>query len=226
MSQMLRQQLPLGSVATVLFLAGEEDLTTGDYLGSSIYTFCYQYSFRTAIEGGSYKDPLRKVLGRWVATNSNHLTAYNGLMMAMRYDLPEGLVPAKRILEQTGMSHNYKQYALLAIGKLGVERDVAYLEKFMGDTMLCASVPRRGDTPKYETQIGDVALAAAVHLSGKDVKEFGFDHAQRNTQLLFNANTLGFETDEKRAESKKKWKEFRASRKEAEPTPVQPADSR
>jgi hypothetical protein len=209
-SQMLRQQLSLGSVATILFLAGEDDLNAGDYLGSSIYTFCYQSSFRTAMEGG-YKDSLRKVLGRWVASTTSRLTAYNGLMMAMRYELPEGLVPAKRILEEAGMSHNYKQYALLAVGKLGVERDVTYLEKYMDDTMLCATVPRRGETPKYATQIGDVALAAAIHLSGQDVKEFGFEHAQKNTQLLFNANTLGFESDEERAEAKRKWREFRAS---------------
>ncbi len=211
-SQSFRQPLSLGSVATVIFLAGEVDLEIGQFVSSTIYTFCYQNSFRTAIEGGTNKDNLRKLLGQWVSTNTSRTTAYQGLMLAMRYDLKEGLVPAKELLSQPGMPHHYKQYALLALAKLGSKEDLPLVEKNLDDKTPCSSMPiRQGDKKiVYQTQIRDVALAAAIHLHGQDLKKFGFERAQANSQMLYSTNTLGFLSDETRAAAREKWDQFRA----------------
>jgi hypothetical protein len=130
----------------------------------------------------------------------------------MRYDLKEGLVPAKELLSQPGMPHHYKQFALLGLAKLGSKEDMPLVEKNLDDKTPCSSMPvRQGDKKiVYQTQIRDVALAAAIHLHGQDPKKFGFEKAQANTQTLFTTNSLGFVSDETRAAAREKWDQFRA----------------
>jgi hypothetical protein len=217
-SQTFRQQLPLGSIVTVIFLASEEDLRLGDVASSTVYTFCYQDSFRTAIEAGPNKAPLRTLLGEWVASNTGISTAYQGLMLAMRHDLKQGLAAAKKVLAEPAMPHHYKQFAMLALAKLGTKEDVPLLEKFMDDASPCGAmtVPKGNERVMLQTQLRDVALATVIHLSGEEVKGFGFTHAQKNTQMLFNVNTLGFEDDQQRDASRQKWEKFCAAGPEAD----------
>jgi hypothetical protein len=40
------------------------------------------------------------------------------------------------------------------------------------------------------------------------VAKFGFERAQKNSQLLYNTNTLGFAEDSKRTEAFEKWKKL------------------
>lgn len=213
-SQTFRQQLPLGSVVSVIFLASEQDLQLGDVAGSLVYTFCYQDSFREAIDASPHKAHLRTLLGGWIANNTSLATAYQGLMLAMRHDLKEGLGAARKVLDSPAMPQHYKQFALLAVAKLGTEADLPQLEKFLDDTAICGAmtVAKGNERVILQTQLRDVALAAVIHLSGQEVKPFGFPHVQSNTQMLFNVNTLGFEDDEQRAAARKNWEEFKTRR--------------
>jgi len=199
-------QLPVGSIATLLFVAADEKVTVPDQMGSILHSFCYQQTFRNAIAGRN-REPLRKLLGGWIAISGGTWSGYQSLMLSMRYDLKEGLIPARKMLKDGAMPQHYRQYAILTIAKLGGKEDVEFLKPYLKDKSVCTThrVTKGKDKITYQTQIRDVALATMIHLSGQDPKKFGFSRLQANSSTLFNASTMGFENDEKRNEAVKKW---------------------
>ena len=154
--RLLRQPLPLGSIAAMLFLAGDEKVTLSPQTSSSIYSLCYEQSFRTAMVEGQHRQMMRRLLGAWIRRGEDW-TAYQGLALAMQYEIPDGLVAAKRALKDQGPSH-IRQYAILALAKLGSAEHIALLEPLLQDKTRTSS--RRVSKVTYETQIRDVALAA------------------------------------------------------------------
>jgi hypothetical protein len=218
-----REQITLGSVTALLFLAGDERMDVPDSTGAMLYSFCYQNAFKTAIEGGKHRDTLRTLLGHWVRTSEGAWTAYQSLMMAMRYNLKEGLNPARKMLaEGANTPQHYKQYALLAIAKLGTVENVPNLERSLSDKTVCSrqTVRNGNNRSEYQTQIRDVALVATIHLHGKNPKDFGFERATPNSQYLYSTSTLGFQKEEEREAAFKKWQEHLASlkpKKDAQP---------
>ena len=205
-----RTQLTLGSVATMVFIAGDEDVSLGQQANSAINSFCYQASFQTAMQNSSTKPIVRKLLGAWIKRGEDW-TAYQGLSLAMRYNLKEGLVPAERILNNPVAQTHVMQYAILTVAKLGNKDYMSLLEKFLDDKTRVST--RRVDKLTYETQMRDVALAGLVHLAEQDHKKFGFSQIQKHTTVLFSTSTLGFKDEKERQVALTKWKEFRAAEK-------------
>ena len=203
--------MELGSIAAVLFVANNQTrsypLQTAQYISS-----CLQMpAFRSALESGEQQDLLRTMLGTWIA-KSEGWTAYQGMMMAMQHNIPEGLIAAKRILHDAANQPNqpyFRYYALSAIGKFGDHKEISTIEPFLEDkTPYATAVPING-TVKYRTQIRDVALAVLVHLAKQDPKDFGFDRIRKNSLYLFDPNSLAFASDDLREAAIKKWTDFR-----------------
>jgi len=210
-TRVYRQQLPIGSVAALLFVASDTNVNTNAPVGSALYVFCHQSSFRNAMRNDPQKELLRKLLAAWISGKLDKTSLYQGLMMAMQYDLKEGLTPAKKILQGNNVHLHYRQYAILAIAKLGSADEIPLLEKHLDDKTPCSThrVKKNNKTVLYQTQVRDVALAGLLHLSGEDPKKYGFDRLQKNTQMLFITSTLGFENDKHRNGAHERWKTFR-----------------
>jgi len=209
-----REQITLGSVTALLFLACDERMDVPDSTGAMLYSFCYQNAFKSAIESGKHRDTLRTLLGNWVRSSDGAWTAYQSLMMAMRYNLKEGLSPAEKMLAAgANTPQHYKQYALLAIAKLGTLENLSIVERSYSDKTVCSrqTVRNGNDRSEYQTQIRDVALVAAIHLHGKNPKDFGFKRATSNSQYLYSTSTLGFQKEEERDAAFTKWLEHLAS---------------
>jgi hypothetical protein len=204
----VQQQLELGSVAAFLFAAVQPDVAVTAQCSSSIYTFCYQNSFRAGIEEGPHKELLRKLLGIWIRQCESSV-AYQGLMLAMRYDLKDGLVAAERLLQMPNNPSHIRQYAILTLAKLGDASHIPQLESMFADKTPCTT--RRVNNVQYETQIRDVALAAVLHLSKLDLKEYGYSSVQVHTQYLFNPGSLGFQNDQQRDQAIAKWQAWKAN---------------
>jgi hypothetical protein len=221
--QMFGQTIELGSVAAMVFVASNPEIDVADQTGSYLYAaLSSQPSFRTAIQSGTRKPIVRKLLGAWVRRVSGPWSAYHALMLSLQYDLEDGLVPAERIVrgDSAGPLHaQICQNAILVLAKLGDVSHIPLLEQRLTDATPC-STQRIDNAVTFETQVRDVALAAALHLSKQDVKKFGFDRAQLHPQLVFNPGTLGFnqeKDDASRQRAFAAWRAFRAPSPAAAP---------
>ena len=134
------------------------------------------------------------------------------MYLAMKYNIPSGLTPAKRILlgevERTNESY-FVAIALHAIARFG---DSSHIE--LAETALDNNTPFGGTIgvagkAKYRTQIRDIALATVVHLAKLDHKEFGFERFRTHGTQVFQTNSAAFENDEKREEAISKWMQYR-----------------
>jgi hypothetical protein len=211
--QLYRHQLTLGNIAALILLAGDDEVTVSQQASQSLYSFCYQQSFRTAVQNGPKTNAMRKLLGNWIRRGEG-FSAYQGLGLAMQYDLKEGLIPAEKELRNRGNQAHITQYAILTLAKLGDESHVPLLETALDDTTRCTMM--RINNRNYETQVRDIALAALLHVTKQDPKTYGFDRLQTHPQIVFNTTTVGFESDTERNEALAKWKTFQESRAKKE----------
>lgn len=208
--QLFRSEVPLGSVAAMLFLSANEEVALSAQASSSIYSLCYQNSFRGAMTGGPHQPLVRKLLGAWIRRGTDW-AAYQAMSLALMYDLKDGLVPATRSLANKGAQTHIRQYAILTIGKLGGADHVPLLEGLLSDKTQTSQ--RTLNKVKYTTQIRDVALATLLYMNKQDPKKYGFERIQPNSRMLFSTSSIGFKDDKQRQAAFDKWKKFRASEK-------------
>ena len=198
--------LSLGSIAAVFFVGSDSRVAVNDRVAAYLHNFSYQPALQTALGGGSKVEPLKRILGAWVARNTGSNNAYPSLMLAMQYDLREGLAPALNLVRQPGNQPQFLQFALLVIGKFGDKQHVPLLEPLLENSGPLFTQNASGQHLRCEVR--DVALAVLLHLTGQDFKDYGLGRVQRNAQMLFNTSTLGFPTESARDAAMKKWKQW------------------
>jgi hypothetical protein len=211
-----RKQPSVGSLAAILFAAADPRVTLSNELVNYMGSYSYQESFQQAITSGPRVLMLRKLLGAWVGRSMGTAGEFTSLVLALRYDLPEGLNPAMNVLSGTGAQSQVTMYALLIVGKFGQgtfgqEGHLDALERLLGDTTTCLSYQVNNE--QFRTEVRDVALAVMVHLTGQDMKDYGFTRLQRNNQMLFNPGTLGFRDSDDRYAGIDKWKDWSAKQR-------------
>lgn len=204
-----RQHAALGTVATLFFVATEPSLTVTDDLVMYLHNFSYQPAFQQAMQQSTKRTDafaLRKLLGSWVAREEPP-TCYQHFMLALRYDLEESVQPALAALERTDAPTSVLQYALLVVGRFGDRALLPIVEAHLEGKQILGVY--QDGTEQYPIELGDLALAVAIHLAGQDHAEFGFPSLRRNRQMLFVLNTVGFRGSEQRAAAIAKWHAWR-----------------
>jgi HEAT repeat protein len=206
-------QLPLGSIATFLFVAIDEDVALPTQASQMLSSMFQQQSFASVMQGGQRRELLAKMFGTWLKRTDDY-NLYQGLYLAMNYNIPDGLALAERVFKKQGnnniLAQPYvRQQAILCVARFGSEKQIPLLEPLLEDKVVV--FPKQQNFFN-ETQMRDVALAALVHLSKQDLKAFGFEKAQTNPTTVVAMHTLGFETEEKRDAALKKWMEYRAGK--------------
>jgi len=199
-----------GSMATLLFLISDPEMKVADNATMMMYSLCNYHTFRQEMERGAHKAQLRSLLGEFVKMGGNQTTAYYRLMLALQYELKEGGVAARNLLEDPRAPQHYKQYAVLTIAKLNDKDSLELIRKLLSDRTVCTShtMMRNNKRVVYQTQLRDVALSALIHMNGEDPKKFGFERISPNLRYLFNPGTMGFTDDKARDEAFKKWEVF------------------
>ena len=196
----------IGSISAFLLAGSSEKVSLAVNANSQIFSLCYQPVFRENIGSATRGPAMKKLIGRFMLKAEDH-SAYQGLMLAMQLDLKdEGLQAATKLLSNKGVAPHVKQYALLAVAKMGTAEHLGLLAESLEDKTICSQ--QQINKVMYQTQLRDVAVFSMVHLSKQDVKEFGFDRFSPNPQMLANVYSLGFENDEKRQATFDKWKKF------------------
>jgi len=223
-----QQQISLGSVSALLFAGAEKDVTISDQSQQMIYTYCYQQSLRDAVSEGPKKEVVRSLLAKYILRGEGWV-AYQGLHLAVQYDIKEGLEPARKLVASKGGGQPHMlQMSLLAIAKMGGQEDLKAIEELLDDKTVLMNF--QINNQRIECQVRDFALLSTLHLLAKDkdrvkgtplesgdLKAFGFDRLEANPVQVYSPHTIGFVSDDKRQEVFKKWQEVKARLKEKEP---------
>lgn len=206
-----QQTLSLGTIAAVLFVSNQDSSESVALAVQNLASFYRQDVFAAAIQAGSQRDILRKMLGTWIE-NARSWDAFHAMLLAMQYDLPQGLVPAKRVLEGEAGDPNqavYRGFSLQTIARFGSAADIPAVEPLLDDASPYGGTLSVAGTAKYQTQIRDIALATVVHLAKQDPKKFGLNRLKPSSTHVFNTNTVAFEDDTKREEALRLWRAYR-----------------
>lgn len=205
----------LAQVSVSLFVAAEPDVTLPGQSLSSLFSQCYQPAIREAIDNGARREIPRKMLGT-IISRCEDLAAFQAMTVATQFKLPEGIIPATKILKNhDGLrTAPLAQHALIAIAKLGDASHLPLVEtdKLLRDATQVAQFKENETT--YIIQLRDVALAAAVVLSKQDLKSF-FEvppnQPLHDPQMIFlNPRLIGFASEEQRAAVFSKWEKTQA----------------
>ena len=216
MMQMHSSEPPIGSILAILFVAVETASDNNQATSQNIFNLCYQQSFRAAITGGPYRESVRKLLGAWIRRGED-FQAYQGIMLAMQYEMKDALPPAERLLKNANIQGHMKQYALVAIAKFGDESHIPLLESALADDKPIGTW--QVNNVNINTQLRDVALASLIHVTKQDFKAYGFDRIQMTQPYLFNPITAGFADNNLRVKALDKWKTYRAQTKNKDAAP-------
>src|SRR5262245_2674901 len=216
-AQISNQAVSLGQVAASLFVAAEADVTVPAMTLSGLFSQCFQPGVREAIDSGSRREVTRMMLGTIIG-RTDDLTAFQAMSVASQFKLPQGIVPATRILKNYDGRNGaaLAQRALMTIADLG---DASHLplvdnERLMHDPSQVAQFRENGNETTYTIQLRDIALAASIVLSKQDLKAY-FDIPQNQAfndpQMIFlNPRLIGFSSDSKRAAGLTKWEKYKA----------------
>ena len=136
-------------------------------------------------------------------------------MMAFELDgaLPLALGAARGDAHYPIVDPARRTQAIQIVGRFGTEKDAAALESLLNDTTEFLPQPpvNPAQPSAYSVQIRDVALATMLHLTQQDPKDYGFMRARRHPQTVFDASSLGFESDERRAAAAAKGREWKVA---------------
>ncbi len=197
------QAVSLGTIATLLFISNQD---RGESVGLAVQNVSALYrqeGFAAAMQSGSQRDVLRKMLATWIE-HARSWDGFHALLLAMQYDIPEGLAPARRLLESDAGDPNqsvYRGFALQTFARFGDESHIPIVEPFLEDASSYGGTLAISDKAKYQTQVRDIALATLVHLAKQDPKKFGLNRLKTNSTQVFNTSSVSFEDDAQRCRS-------------------------
>lgn len=203
----------LGQIVAALFVVAEEDVRLPAPVLGTLFSQCRQRAFREAVVAGQRRDIPRKMLGT-VVSKADDLAASQAMSVAIDFNLPEGIVPAERILKSPAIRRvgNLAPFALMTVARLGDASHLPLVENLMNDATLVTRM--QDNNTVYEVQLRDEALAAAVLLTKQEIKDYFNVPAGQNLaeplNIFFNARVLGFSSDAQRAVVFKKWDEYKA----------------
>jgi hypothetical protein len=203
------QEITLGSITGLLLVASEPDVTISTQAGQLMYSFIHRPSFQTAVAGGAHKESLLNLLGAWIGNDGQRNTSvdYQKVLLAMRFDLKQGLPLGLATAKQAGAPPYYRLYGMLAVAKLGSRDNLDELESMLTDDTVCTK--RKVQDKEITIEVRDAALLAMLHLTGQEPKEYGFDQLQANDQYLYNPTSLFVDDNKTREAAQAKWKAWR-----------------
>ncbi|MGF1578501.1 MAG: hypothetical protein ACFCD0_03975 [Gemmataceae bacterium] len=113
-----------------------------------------------------------------------------------------------KVAESSRVYTAYRGQALQYIGRNGSKKDIEKLKPLLKNTSQVGNISING--VRIQTQVRDAALATMVHLSGKTLRDFGFDYAKRFGTGYLNTSysAYGFANDQNRRATFQKWQEY------------------
>lgn len=180
--------------------------------GKSSYNVSAMLLDSTFVEALSSKDGdrLKRLAGSYILRERIGLE--EPIRFARQNPLPEGLQLARRTLVKSLRGTN-GLFAMMLLAEQGTAEDIVLLESLFDNSTLAIRV-RSTTRSGYSITNGDIALAAAITLRGKDPRDFGFAPKDvRSRPFRFAAETTGFASDDERTQAREEY--FRVFPKES-----------
>lgn len=136
------------------------------------------------------------------------------LHLAQLLRMKEGIPLAFKAATARNVNVYHRSLAILFVANVGDREHITSLEALMTDTTLLGSMLLQGQW--VQAQLGDVALAAAVALSGQSLADYGFPWFQTFGGIKLQGaspHCTGFGDEAGRQAARKKWKEWRAAQR-------------
>ena len=202
-------QLP--HVASLFLTGARSDVAISSELAIMVGNLTIQPVVHAEIVTGDEASPMRRLLAAWVARNpgDDARSTKTNMMLALRFEMREGLAAAVALAQDASVAPQIKQYALILIAKYGDTSHVPLAEALLDDATLFQTRPVGGG--ELSTQLRDVALAALVLITKQPPKEYGLDSLPANNVTIFNSTSIGFLSDEDRHAAHAKWRAWRAA---------------
>jgi len=201
----------LGTLATLLFVGAADGVEAGEDGCLHVYPYVVQATYRGNLKSPMWPGLLKKMVGRWIARDTTPAMTNQNLQLAAQLELkPETMSIASRVLETKDSLPGSKQLSIMMIARFGDQGELPLVEKYLQDTTVLGQVQVDDPPRQVDLQMRDVALAAALHMSGQSLREYGFNNVQEYAPTVYQVGTLGLEDEESRIAAFKKWTEWRA----------------
>lgn len=201
-------QPSVGSIAALLLVVGHDGVTVNSVSNQYIMNYLFSQTFKVEMNGtsGSKRDLLKGLLGPFVAQADGD-NLHQVMALALEYGLKESLSPARRILTTTSSRRSFVlPGAIFAVARFGGKEDIRLLDGLLDDR----TAYTRSALGDQQTQICDLALAAAIHLSKREYRDFGFHNVRTDAKTVFVAESVGFRSSEDRDEAIQTWRAVQA----------------
>jgi hypothetical protein len=208
-----------GDYASILFLSSNPKFPSGQIMPQQIGTIFYQPLMRQLLATGDHAEAMRKLAIAWferhIEESPNVIHQMSNL--ATQVGLKEVIPSALKVATNKQAPPFTRATALAIVGRVGSKEQIAAIEPLLAENTLVTNfMVRQGgvgnggavNNQVRASQIGDVALAMTIHLSGQKPGDFGYDMTKTNPNALFSPHYLGFVDDATRADARRKWKEW------------------
>lgn len=187
------EQFSADSYAAVLLLASNGETRLPQNTSTAISALLQQKQFMVAVRSPESGTAFSRLAGAYILRD--RIAPAVPISFARKHRLPEGLTLARNVLK-TARGTN-PLWAMMLLAEQGSVQDLPLLESvFQNKSILIGKSDRTG----YLVEVGDLALAVAIHLRGEDPRDFGFDaNGDRTQTFRFVPETTGFESEESRA---------------------------
>jgi hypothetical protein len=227
----MQAQPSLGSALAMLFVGGDPAIAVKDDVADRFRPALGCTELHNSMGVDDERGKLsRKILGRWIARDTTESIMMTNLNLAMRYNLPEALPSAIKLLEREAAPKNLRYYALIIVGNYGTEAQLPIVQPLLKDTEVVynqnpavraaiAQPQQANRATAAQTEMRDIALAVTIKLSGQDPKQFGFDLLnmtdQKRIPMESSQSRVGFRNEEDRAAAFQKWEDWKKDKKQA-----------
>jgi HEAT repeat protein len=189
-------------VCALMFIGSDPSVSLREPIVAGVSSLARDRHFRDRLTDGDQAAAYRRILGRWVA-RPGAVAAAQKMTLAMQYGLSEGLIPALETVAR-GERNATRLYAILTISKLGGSEHLPLLERLLADDEVLVAT-HKGGTVSYSIKTQDVALAALLHMTKQNPREYRFQRLRRNDVSVFSLSTAGFYNDADRELALQKW---------------------
>lgn len=205
----------LGTLATLMFVGAADGVEAGEDGCLHVYPYVVQATYRGNLRSPMWPGLLKKIVGRWIARDTTPAMTNQNLTLAAQLELkPETMSIASRVLQSKDSLPGSKQLSIMMIARFGDHDELPLVEKYLQDATVLGQVQVDDPPRPVDLQLRDVALAAALHMSGQNLREYGFNNVQEYAPTVYQVATLGLEDEESRLAAFKKWTEWRAEHPE------------
>jgi len=155
-----------------------------------------------------FKPATRAGLATFKETQNPQVAAQQVLSLVDQLQLKEGVPIALKLAQNKALPNYLRSQAIGVVAKYADREAIPLLEPLLAETADVGSGSMNGVA--IRTQLGDVALAAVIQLSGQKLSDYDFPWARFggvNQQIFQSPTSYGFETDAGRRAMQKKWRD-------------------